>query len=275
MPSSIVRRPGARTREEESPSDVAKDYRNVVLRDLEDNEFCQSGGTAPTGADPSPLQPRTLAPGRAVTDRPPGPTPGWPLRSGRRACRAPCSIRRRPGSRGGCWVRMARTGIQHRRRLGRMSVGPSRPCRRRPSVGRAASVTAGAGESVRRTCGRIARRAEPVGTKSSTQASIRKGGESDPGRRLAVDPADYAMGWPGAAGPGRPPAPAHAASRKEMEPSKDLGAANGQAHSAIKTDRSVDDPRHEDVGVLGESRRAQGLGLRGPLVLAPEPSGAR
>ena len=36
---------------------MAKDYRNVVLRDLEDNEFCQSGGTAPTGADPSPLQP--------------------------------------------------------------------------------------------------------------------------------------------------------------------------------------------------------------------------
>jgi hypothetical protein len=33
--------------EEEFPSEVARVYRNVVLHDVEDNEFCLSGGTLP------------------------------------------------------------------------------------------------------------------------------------------------------------------------------------------------------------------------------------
>ncbi|HEX5616633.1 MAG TPA: VOC family protein [Acidimicrobiia bacterium] len=33
--------------EEEFPPDIAAHYRNVVLRDIEGNEFCLSGGTLP------------------------------------------------------------------------------------------------------------------------------------------------------------------------------------------------------------------------------------
>ncbi len=33
--------------EEEFPPEVARVYRNVVLHDVEDNEFCLSGGTLP------------------------------------------------------------------------------------------------------------------------------------------------------------------------------------------------------------------------------------
>lgn len=35
--------------EEEFPPEIAKTYRNVVLRDVGGNEFCLSGGTIPEG----------------------------------------------------------------------------------------------------------------------------------------------------------------------------------------------------------------------------------
>lgn len=35
--------------EEEFPPEVATQYRNVVLRDVEGNEFCLGGGTVPSG----------------------------------------------------------------------------------------------------------------------------------------------------------------------------------------------------------------------------------
>ena len=74
---------------------------------------------------------RTPAPGRAAGDRTRrlrGATPGWPLRSGRRACRAPCSIRRRRGSRGGCWVRSGSNqgSSTWSKSVAGMSAGPSR-----------------------------------------------------------------------------------------------------------------------------------------------------
>ena len=39
--------------EEEFPSEIAAVYRNVILRDLEGNEFCLSGGSFPTSDEPT------------------------------------------------------------------------------------------------------------------------------------------------------------------------------------------------------------------------------